>query len=119
MDNLIVKGKVVQILPPQSGESSNGSWKKQEFVIETDGNYPKKICISGFNDTADLVGKLSTGENVDVYVNIESREYNSRWYTDIKAWRIDPSNVTSTNKEGHQVPAADALQESNGDDLPF
>lgn len=111
MENLIVKGKVVQILPQQIGESANGSWKKQEFVIETEGTYPKNICILGFKDMADQVAKLNNGEEVEVFVNIESREYNSKWYTDIKAWKIN--NL----KESKSTTTPDP--EFNSEGLPF
>jgi hypothetical protein len=111
MENLIVKGKVVRILPQQSGESSNGSWKKQEFIIETDGTYPKNICILGFNEMADKVAALANGDEVEVFVNIESREYNSRWYTDIKAWKIDSSKEVK--------PKTTSEPEYSGKDLPF
>ena len=114
--DLTIQGKVVTILPVQSGESSNGSWKKQGFIVETDGTYPKKVCISGFNDMADKVSALNEGDSVSVSINIESREYNSRWYTDIKAWKIENQEAAFNNKEGNPIPAADF---SSGSDLPF
>jgi hypothetical protein len=95
MDNLKLEGTVVQLLDAQQGEGANGAWKKQEFIIETSGKYPKKISIIGFQDMADKVSNLKNGDNVEVSVNIESREYNSRWYTDIKAWKIDKVGVTT------------------------
>ena len=54
-----ITGKVIFILPLRSGISKNGKeWKSQEFVIETDGQYPRKMCATLFNDkieTASLV----------------------------------------------------------------
>jgi len=123
MDNLILEGKVIQLLPPQSGESTRGAWKKQDFVIETSENYPKKIAVVGFQDMADKVAALKEGDQVKVAINIESREYNSRWYTDVKAWKIDTISAGSAPA----TPAAPAddditgvnFSSDDGDDLPF
>lgn len=87
---LSVKGKIDQILKPESGVSKAGKeWKKQEFVIETDEQYPRKVCFTLFGDKIDLVNGLSNGEDVEVSFNVESREYNGRWFHNINAWKID------------------------------
>jgi hypothetical protein len=123
MENLILEGKVVQLLAPQSGESSRGAWKKQDFVIETSENYPKKISIVGFQDMADKVAALAEGDEVKVAINIESREYNSRWYTDVKAWKID--KVAGGDAPAAAAPAASddvtgvSFTSEDSDDLPF
>lgn len=89
-----IQGKVIQLLPLQTGEGKNGTWRKQEFVIETESQYPKKVCISAWGDkiSEDL---LQVGNNVVVSFDLESREYNGRWYTDVKAWKIDTANASS------------------------
>ncbi len=124
MENLILEGKVVQLLVPQSGESSRGSWKKQDFVIETSENYPKKISIVGFQDMADKVAELKEGDEVKVAINIESREYNSRWYTDVKAWKIDKVSGGSAPAASAPPAATDdvtgvSFTSEDSDDLPF
>ena len=43
-------GKLSQLLPIQAGTSKNGDWKKQDIIVETDGQYPKKVCISIWGD---------------------------------------------------------------------
>jgi hypothetical protein len=122
MENLILEGKVVQLLVPQTGESSRGAWKKQDFVIETSENYPKKISIVGFQDMADKVAELKEGDEVKVAINIESREYNSRWYTDVKAWKID--KVSGGSAPSAPPAATDdvtgvSFTSEDSDDLPF
>ncbi|MFT7101361.1 MAG: hypothetical protein ACJA19_001875 [Bacteroidia bacterium] len=124
MENLILEGKVVQLLVPQSGESSRGAWKKQDFVIETSENYPKKISIVGFQDMADKVAELKEGDEVKVAINIESREYNSRWYTDVKAWKIDKVSGGSAPAASAPPAATDdvtgvSFTSEDSDDLPF
>ena len=84
-------GKVVKILPKQGGVSKNGAWSKCDFVIETMEQYPRKVCISAWGDKSDnLEQQCPVGKTVKVAVNIESREFNDKWYTDVRAWRIDP-----------------------------
>ena len=95
MDNLIIEGKMLQVLEPQSGTSTRGAWKKQDFILETTEQYPKKICISCWNDKADELATYKPSDMMKVAVNIESREYNSRWYTDIKAWKIEAMGASS------------------------
>lgn len=82
-----LKGKVIAVLPLQSGVSRTGNeWKKQEFVVETQEQYPKKVCLSLFNkiEMCPVVG-----EDVVVHINIESHEHNGRWFTQVNAWKID------------------------------
>ena len=83
-----IKGKLIRVLPLQSGTSKNGEWRKQDIIVETDDQYPKKICISIWGDRIDVTS-LKVGNLLDIEINIESREYNNRWYTNIKAWKIE------------------------------
>ncbi len=127
MDNLIIEGKIVQVLDPQSGTSTRGEWKKQDFILETTEQYPKKVCISCWNDKADELNNYKPNDMLKVAVNIESREYNSRWYTDIKAWKIEPiGGGASSAAPTNTAPAADDditgmnfSSDDDGDDLPF
>lgn len=84
-----IKGRIVQVLPLQTGEGKNGVWKKQEFILETaDSQYPKKICMAAWGDKfAD--GSISVNNEVNAFFDVESREYNGRWYTDVKVWKIE------------------------------
>lgn len=85
-----IQGKIVQILPLQSGigAQSQKEWKKQEYILEQGGQYPKKVCFNLWGDMIDRF-MLREGEEVTVQIDLESREYNGRWYTDVRAWRVD------------------------------
>jgi len=88
--SLEIIGRIIQKLPLQSGQSAKGAWSKQEFIFETIENFPRKVCMSVWG--ADKVAELSSfseGETVKVSFNLESRSYNERWYTDVRAWRIE------------------------------
>ena len=77
-------------LPLAQGVGKSGNeWKKQEYILETnDGQYPKKICFNLWGDRIDQFN-IQEGEQLTVYIDIESREYNGRWYTDIRAWKVE------------------------------
>lgn len=112
-----IKGKIKQKLDPITGESSNGAWKKQEFIIETDGDYPKSICIIVWGDKIDLE-KFAVNDTVTVSINIESREYNGRWYTDVKAWKID-GVPGAAQPEPTAGKALEPVKPQPPNDLPF
>lgn len=84
-----IKCKLIEKLQVESGNSARGPWRKQNFIVETVETYPRKICMNVWGD--DKVSELQVygiGEVLNVSVNIESREFNGRWYTDVRAWRI-------------------------------
>ncbi|MCL3780638.1 DUF3127 domain-containing protein [Prolixibacteraceae bacterium JC049] len=88
--SLQISGQIIQILPVQSGVSKAGKeWQKQEFVIETEEQFPKSVCFTLFNDKINILQGYNQGDQVDVGFNLESREFNGRWYHNINAWKID------------------------------
>ena len=100
-----ITGKLVQKLQMQTGTSKAGNtWQKQEFVIETGEQYPKKICANLWGDKADQLAQFSIGDMVKISVDLESREYQGRWYTDVKAWKIEAATPGAVNA----APAAAA-----------
>ena len=114
-----ISGVVINLLPQQSGQGKNGTWKKQEFIIETPGQYPKKVCLSLWGEKVDEI-KVLVGDKINASINIESREYNNRWYTEVRAWKIQKE---SGSQKGSDVPppAEDNFVPDNSgtDDLPF
>ncbi len=105
-------GKIVEILPEKSGNSSRGEWRKQEYVIEVPGDYPKKVCFMAWGDRIDQFG-IQEGQELTVSIDLESREYNGRWYTDVKAWRVEPAGQQDASRQAEDPPPFDS------DDLPF
>lgn len=112
-----ITGKLQQILPEQRGSGKNGGeWIKQGFVIETGDAYPKKVCITVWGDKIDLKS-FAMGEKVVASIDIESREFNGKWYTDVKAWKV--VKATGDPNEADTVPPAVTGQDYSDDDLPF
>lgn len=101
-----IKGTIIQVMPVQSGTSAAGKdWAKQDFVLETPGQYPKKICFTLWGEQKINDYDLQPNLEVTVYFNLESREYNGRWYTEAKSDKI------SWTKEARQW---NAQQEKKG-----
>ena len=103
-----IKGKIIQKMEPVGGVSKAGNqWKKQEYVLETLDSYPKKVKFDFFGDRADQY-PLEVGDVITLSYDIESREFNGRWYTDIRAWKaekVDP-NAPQQQAPAQAMPAA-------------
>lgn len=121
-----IKGTIIQALPEQSGISKAGNaWKKREYVLENnEGQFPRKVCFTCFGDAADRI-QLQPGQHVTVHFDLESREYNGRWYTEVRAWRADVEAPAAADAPAAAAPAgapAPAPQSFNGaadDEFPF
>lgn len=112
-----LSGKIISLLPEVGGNSKSGNaWRKQEYILETGGQYPKKVCFSLWGDKIDQFG-LKVGEQVTLGIDVESREYNGRWYTEVKAYKVDR---TQGGGGAHVMPEVDTFySESDEDKLPF
>lgn len=91
-----IEGRIKLKLGRQSGQSARGSWTKQEFVLTyMDGNYPADVCITAFGeDKVAELDKFQVNDQVKVSFNLRGREFNGKWYNDIRLWRIVPLNGT-------------------------
>ena len=126
--SLEIEGKLLEVHAEQSGEGKNGTWRKKSFVIETGDQYPKKICFVVWGDRINILDSFSQGDSLKVSFDVESREYNGRWYTDVKAWRIEgqqaqqPQQTTNSGGGAANDPFPDDLMSPTAgqeDDLPF
>lgn len=113
---LKITGNVIELLQEQSGQGRNGTWRKRDFILETQDQYPKKICMTQWGDEIDAAG-LKVGDSITASIDVQSREYNGKWYTDVKAWKIEKSAGSSTSAEVlEDMPAPPNFED---DDLPF
>ncbi|MBP3483221.1 MAG: DUF3127 domain-containing protein [Alistipes sp.] len=120
------EGVVYKIMPPTSGTSARGEWKRQDVIFELPQEFSRKICVTFFNKESD-VAMLREGMTCTVSVNIESREFNGRWYTDVRAWRIQPKTAEAAPAMPpmpdvppvESEPSYAAGGASEVDDLPF
>jgi len=110
-----ITGEVIAVLQTETGQGKKGEWKKQSAIIETPGQYPTKVAVELWNDK---VGVLSTGDIATVSFNPESREFNSRWYTTLRVWKVDKTNSTPTSKPSNTPPVSN-FDDSDDSTLPF
>ena len=128
-------GKAIAALPVKSGVSkkTGEQWQSREYVIETQEQYPKKMCFEVFGTDKLKEFNIRNNDLIKVHFDITAREYNGKWYNSVRAWKVehvntDGSVVGSTTAApvsqapAQQTPAtpapAPAAQESD-DDLPF
>jgi len=116
-----ISGKIIAVLPQSSGQGKNGLWRSQDYVLETAEQYPRKVCFNLFNDKIDQF-PMAIDDTVKVSFDIESREYNGRWYTTVRAWKVDKNVAEQGPQPVVSAPSFSASAPSTGDegsDLPF
>ena len=116
-----IKGKIIQKMDPAGGVSKAGNqWKKQEYVLETLDSYPKKVKFDFFGDRADQY-PLEVGDIITLSYDLESREFNGRWYTDIrgfKAVKEDAAAVAAAAAAAPYPAAGEPAPEPTADGMP-
>lgn len=132
---LDLTGTLIKVLPEVTGAGKNGNWVKQEFVLETEDQFPKKVCMSLWGDKVAEIKKYAIGDKLTASLNLESREYNERWYTEARAWRLElagaaqqsapnytqnqPVNAAPKEQVATSPLPASMQSFSEDDDLPF
>ena len=103
-----ITGKIIAALEPRGGVSqrTGNSWKTQEFVIETHEQYPRKCVFNVFGEDRLREFNIQVGEVVTVSFDVDAREYNGRWYNDIRAWRVQRGVVAAPGAPAPAAPAA-------------
>ena len=102
-----VVGKIIQVLPLQEGVGRNGNpWKVQPYVLETLDQYPRKVHFEVFGEDRIKQNPCEVDQLVTVSFDIESREFNGRWYTSIRAWKIQQGDTTQAPAAPAAAPAA-------------
>lgn len=132
MAALEIEGKISLKQAVQSGQSARGPWAKQDFILEyMDGNFPSSVCFTAWgDDKVNDLARFQVGDRVKVSFNIKGREYNGRWYNDLRIWKITSADAPAQAPQGvsygarpeeapaptfEDIPAADGTEE----DLPF
>lgn len=114
-----ITGTIRNVLPPKTGEGKNGPWKKQEVILETEGKYPKNICFTFWGDKAESP-LFRNGSAVKISYDLESREFNGRWYTDAKGWKVEPAGGEAPQiSEDNTIYHDESNAPTDADDLPF
>ena len=123
-------GKIIAVMEPRGGVSARtgNTWKTQEYVLEVPGQYPKRCLFNVFGEDRINQFNIQNGDELTIQFDIDAREYNGRWYNDIRAYNVirgqqpvpgaqpvaAPSEATSPF-----LPAQEPASEGASDDLPF
>ena len=136
--DFVFEGIVFAVLPAQTGTSARGEWHSQNVVFEmkTSSQYPRKVSVKFFNKR-DEVARLVVGAAYNVTFDVESREYQGRWYTDVLGRKVEPKEAAQVAQAQYSEPLPTAApapmaaapmpteepampaQNANIDDLPF
>lgn len=122
-----IKGKIIVVLPERGGVSQAGKeWMTQEYVLETEDRYPRKMSFSVFGAERIAQFNIQLGEVLTVKFEIDCKEYNGRWYNSITAWKVERENQQPVAAEAPAVPppSSDIFNQQQNDvpkndDLPF
>lgn len=123
--SLEITAKVLYSLQEQTGQGKNGPWVKQDIIVETEEQYPKKICMSAWGDMVTTFRSFAPGTRLKINFRVESREYNGRWYTDVRPWKAvvadgSPAGVPVDTGVGAPAMTTTTANDSEAmDDLPF
>ncbi len=117
-----ISGKIVEVLPLQSGMGRNGEWKKQAYIVEYNSNsqFPKKMMFSIWGDKISQFN-IQKDQMVSIDFDIDCREFNGRWYNDITAWRVSQSDGKSPLPQDDEPfpPLSDPAPSDGEIDMPF
>lgn len=128
-----IQGKVVRLGNLTEGTSPRGAWRKQELIIETIEQYPKQVCLVCWGDRVAEAQNFTPGQTIKAQISIESREFNGKWYTDVRPFRFDLEMAPPTQpmqqpmqqpqefvaQPQANIPVTEYFATDNGDDLPF
>ena len=136
-----ITGKIIAVLPAQSGVSqrTGNPWKSQDYVIETHDQYPKRCCFRVFGEEKINQFNIQLGEEMTVSFDIDSHEYQGRWFNDVRAWAVNrnvqvpgaapvagvapaapmPGVAPAPATEAPFPPQQPAAEGGSADDLPF
>ena len=136
-----ITGKIIAVLPAQSGVSqrTGNPWKSQDYVIETHDQYPKRCCFRVFGEEKINQFNIQLGEEMTVSFDIDSHEYQGRWFNDVRAWAVNrniqapgavpgagvapaapiPGVAPAAPAEAPFPPQQPAAEGGSADDLPF
>ena len=113
---MIVKGRLTQKLEVEKGTSKAGKdWQKQSIVIDNGDQFNPNICISFFGeDKIKMLKGFKEGQEIEVNINLSSREFNGKWYHSIDGWKISAGFDSEEVSKGNINKKQD-----EPDSLPF
>ena len=120
-------GKIIAVMEPRGGVSARtgNQWMTQEYVLEVPGQYPKRCLFNVFGEDRIKQFNIQQGEDLTIQFDIDAREYNGRWFNDIRAYNVvrgqvqQPVAGAPLNQAAPFPPAQEPASEGSADELPF
>lgn len=119
-------GKIIAVMPAKSGVSTKtgNNWMTQEYIIEVPGQFPKRCAFSVFGEDRIKLFNIQNGEDITIQFDIDAREFNGRWYNDIRAYAVTRPQMqqsVSSNAPVLESPVSstEEASASDGGELPF
>nr|DAJ47746.1 MAG TPA: protein of unknown function (DUF3127) [Caudoviricetes sp.] len=81
-------GRIIVELPSTRGTGNGKDWEKREYIMETNDARPKKMKFTMFSSEGPIADPLRVGDTVNVKFQVEAREYQGKWYNDVRAWQV-------------------------------
>lgn len=123
---LSVIGRITKVLPPQSGTTKSGTkWTKMTFVIDNGEQYNNMFAFEVWKDDKIMAFNQhnNVGDLVLVYFNVDCNEFNGKFYTNLKAWKVESALVNEDRVEANvndmNVNKPESVQAGEEDDVPF
>lgn len=131
-----ITGKIIAVLEARGGVSktTGNTWKTQDYVIETHEQFPHRMCFNVFGEDKIAQMNIQVGDELTVYFDINAREYQGRWFNDIRAWKVEhgvpgaapagdtapfPPQAAAPMQQATPTQPVDFTSENSADDLPF
>ena len=128
---MIIKGKIIAVIPKRSGVSKSGEWVNQSFVLETVGEYPERVVFEVFGADRINAANISVGDEVSIDFNFKAHEYNGKWFNSVSAWKVENETKKINPEQAHaaqqrpqtsQTPPptqSPISSDTSANDLPF
>ena len=104
MTELKVTGQIIQINPT---ETISDKFKKRTFTLALDAKYPQTIQFTLAQNRCDFGNQVRPGDGVEVYFNLEGREYNGKCYNTLNVWKLEKMGADIVNKSELDALAQD------------
>ena len=133
-------GKIIAVMQPRSGVSqrTGNPWMTQEYVLEVPGQYPRRMVFNIFGEDRIKQFNIQMGQDYTVSFDIDAREYQGRWFNDIRAYNVVAAVAMGAAPAAAPMagaapfppqqaapsaapfpPAQEPAGEGSADDLPF
>ncbi len=108
-----LQGRVIYISEPRSGisKSTGNPWMTQDYVIETHEQFPKRMMFNVFGEEKIKMFNIQMGDEVNVFFDINCREYQGKYYNDIRAWKVEKVDPNQPAASVTPAGAVDSAQQ--------